>query len=104
MGARTRCATPSAASTATQFPHLPEGRFLTDRRRRSARVSSHFRAKQGLPAVTIGGDSFYSDPEVDEAEEAVEVVEAFFRDSPAFEEELKRTYAARRKDGKRDNW
>ena len=40
------------------------------------------------------------DPEVDEQEESVEVVKSFFADSNAFEEELKTTYAARRKDSK----
>lgn len=71
----------------------------------SLRDSNHFRAKQGQPPVQIGGDSYYSDPVADEAEEAVEVVEAFFRDSESFEDELKRTYKDRRKGNKRDdNW
>jgi len=76
----------------------------------SLRDSNHWRAKQGLPPVQIGADSFYSDAEVDEQEESVEVVSAFFRDSSTFEEELKRTYAERRKDTKRtdagdsNNW
>ena len=35
---------------------------------------------------------------MDEQEESVEVVESFFKDSTAFEEELKKTYAQRRKD------
>ena len=48
----------------------------------------------------IGGESYYSDPAVDEQEESVEVVQAFFSDSRAFEEELKRVYAERRKDAK----
>jgi len=71
----------------------------------SLRDSNHFRAKQGLPPVQIGDpDSYYSDPVVDEAEESVELVEEFFAQSDKFEEELRRTYAARRKDGKTDNW
>ena len=70
----------------------------------SLRDSNHFRAKQGLPPVQIGGDSYYSDPEVDEQEESVELVEEFFAQSHTFEEELKRVYQERRKDGKRDNW
>ena len=68
----------------------------------SLRDSNHWRSKQGMPPIVIGdrGDSFYSDPEVDEQEESVEVVKSFFADSNAFEEELKTTYAARRKDSK----
>ena len=76
----------------------------------SLRDSNHWRAKQGLAPVQIGADSFYSNAEVDEQEESVEVVSAFFRDSSTFEEELKRTYAERRKDtrgtdaGDSNNW
>ena len=75
----------------------------------SLRDSNHWRGKQGLPPVEIGGDSYYSDPVVDEQEEAVEVVESFFSDSTGFEEELKKTYAARRKDVRKgderaNNW
>lgn len=71
----------------------------------SLRDSNHFRAKQGQPPVQIGDEmSFYSDPEVDEAEESVELVQEFFAQSEVFEKELKDTYAKRRKDGKRDNW
>ena len=56
-----------------------------------------------------GGGGVYADPAFDEQEEAVEVVEAFFKDSKNFEAELKRTYAKRRKAGsggdvKKDNW
>jgi hypothetical protein len=75
----------------------------------SLRDSNHWRAKQGLPPVEVGGDSYYSDPEVDEQEESVEVVQQFFEDSTSFEDELKRTYAERRKDvgrgdSKGNNW
>ena len=38
----------------------------------SLRDSNHFRAKQGLPPVQIGGESYYSDPVADEQEESVE--------------------------------
>ena len=75
----------------------------------SLRDSNHWRSKQGMPPVQVGGDSYYSDPAADEQEEAVEVVESFFSDSATFEEELKKTYAARRKDARRsdgraNNW
>ena len=70
----------------------------------SLRDSNHFREKQGLPPVQIGGESYYSDPTVDEAEESFEVVNEFFAQSEQFEAELKRVYAKRRKDGKEDNW
>ena len=77
----------------------------------SLRDSNHFRAKQGQPPIEIGGDSFYSDPEVDEQEESVEVVADFFAQNVSFEEdfkrerELRRTYSTRRKDGSgKDNW
>ena len=75
----------------------------------SLRDSNHWRSKQGLPPVEVAGASYYSDPVVDEQEEAVEVVESFFSDSTSFEEELKKTYAARRKDVRKgddraNNW
>ena len=71
----------------------------------SLRDSNHFRAKQGQPPVQIGGESYYSDPVADEAEESVELVADFFAQSEGFEEELKHTYATRRKDGsKHENW
>ena len=75
----------------------------------SLRDSNHWRAKAGQPPIQIGGDSYYSDPEVDEQEESVEVVAQFFSDAATFEEDLKRTYAARRKDARRgddkeNNW
>ena len=75
----------------------------------SLRDSNHWRAAQGMPPIQVGGDSYYSDPEVDEQEESVEVVAQFFSDAASFEGELKRTYAARRKDGRRgddkgNNW
>ena len=66
----------------------------------SLRDSNHWRAKQGQTPVEIGGDSYYSDPAVDEQEESVELVESFFKDSTEFEEELKKTYAQRRKDSR----
>ena len=58
------------------------------------------RVKQGEPPIQIGGGSYFSDPLVDEQEESVEVVQAFFRDAEKFEEELKKVYAERRKDSK----
>ena len=75
----------------------------------SLRDSNHWRAKAGQPPIQIGGDSYYSDPEVDEQEESVEVVASFFEDSERFEGELKELYAERRKNAakgsaKDNNW
>lgn len=72
----------------------------------SLRDSNHWRSKQGQPPIEVGGGGIYSDPEVDEQEESVETVAQFFSDSTSFEQELKQTYAARRKGKKdeRDNW
>ena len=63
----------------------------------SLRDSNHWRSQQGMPPVQVGGDTTYSDPEADEQEESVEVVKAFFEDAQGFEEEIRRTYAGRRK-------
>jgi len=72
----------------------------------SLRDSNFFRKKAGLPPIQIGGDSYYSDPEADAAEESVEVVEAFFDDAKQ-QEQLRSVYQARRKgplaEGK-ENW
>jgi hypothetical protein len=75
----------------------------------SLRDSNHYREKEGLPRIVTGGGGVYSDPAFDEQEESVEVVASFFKDSKNFEEELKQTYAKRRKAGrggdvKGDNW
>ena len=75
----------------------------------SLRDSNHWRAKQGQPPIVIGGESYYSDAAIDEQEESLEVVESFFQNSASFEEELKQTYATRRKNAKRadkdvNNW
>ena len=69
----------------------------------SLRDSNHWRAKQGQPPIEIGGDSFYTNPELDEQEESLEVVASFFEESTSFEKELKHTFAKRRKDAKRDD-
>jgi hypothetical protein len=75
----------------------------------SLRDSNLWRAKQGLPPVEIEArDSVYTDPLADSAEESREVVDGFFRDNQAFEQELKATYGKRRKDAKGEgdgnNW
>ena len=78
----------------------------------SLRDSNHWRAKNGQPPVQIGDpESYYSNPEVDEKEESLEVVQSFFADSTEFESELKQIYADRRKaggakagDARENNW
>lgn len=72
----------------------------------SLRDSNTYRKKNGMPPVSIGGDSFYEDPEADAAEESEEVVKSFFQDAQR-EEELRSTYGGRRRGlaGKGDeNW
>lgn len=70
----------------------------------SLRDSNHFRAKEGLPPLVIGGGGVYHDPEVDEQEESIEVVEGFFSQSEQFEAEIKATYEKRRKTKEEENW
>ncbi|KAG8466169.1 hypothetical protein KFE25_001925 [Diacronema lutheri] len=76
----------------------------------SLRDSNLWRAKQGLPPIDVGSsESVYSDASADSEEESRDVVAGFFRDSAAFEEELRATYARRRKGGvgakpADDNW
>jgi len=73
----------------------------------SLRDSNHWRSKQGIPPIAVAGGGVYSDPTVDEQEESIETVEGFFRDSPAFEAEIRKVYQDRRKGKGRpetDNW
>lgn len=76
----------------------------------SLRDTNLWRAKQGMPPVDVGSqESVYSDPAADSEEESREVVDGFFRENKAFEEELRGTYGRRRKGGDKagasdNNW
>lgn len=75
----------------------------------SLRDSNTYRAQHGLDPVVVGNEaSVYADPAVDAAEESREVVDAFFRASADYEQQLRDTYDRRRKDkdggADRNNW
>ena len=63
----------------------------------SLRDNNYHRAKEGLEPIKPAQGDVYSDPLMDAAEESSEVVEAFFRDAPAFSEELRGVYKTRRR-------
>ena len=50
----------------------------------SLRDNNFHRAKEGLDPIKPAQGDVYSDPLMDAAEESPEVVDAFFRDAPAF--------------------
>ena len=61
------------------------------------RDNNFHRAKEGLDPIKPAQGDVYSDPLADAAEESSEVVDAFFRDAPAFSEELRGVYGKRRR-------
>ena len=63
----------------------------------SLRDNNFHRAKEGLEPIKPAQGDVYSDPLMDAAEESPEVVDAFFRDAPAFSEELRGVYKTRRR-------
>ena len=63
----------------------------------SLRDNNYPRAKEGLEPIKPAQGDVYSDPLMDAAEESPEVVDAFFRDAPAFSEELRGVYKTRRR-------
>ncbi|CAH0374398.1 unnamed protein product [Pelagomonas calceolata] len=63
----------------------------------SLRDNNFHRAKEGLDPIKPAQGDVYSDPLADAAEESPEVVDAFFRDAPAFSEELRGVYKTRRR-------
>ena len=63
----------------------------------SLRENNFHRAKEGLEPIKPAQGDVYSDPLMDAAEESPEVVDAFFRDAPAFSEELRGVYKTRRR-------
>ena len=63
----------------------------------SLRDNNFHRAKEGLDPIKPAQGDVYSDPLMDAAEESPEVVDAFFRDAPAFSEELRGVYKTRRR-------
>eukprot|EP00931_Biecheleriopsis_adriatica_P055162 TRINITY_DN32550_c0_g1_i1.p1 TRINITY_DN32550_c0_g1~~TRINITY_DN32550_c0_g1_i1.p1 ORF type:complete len:1472 (+),score=241.00 TRINITY_DN32550_c0_g1_i1:120-4535(+) len=70
----------------------------------SLRDSNAYRKSNGMPPVMIGGDTTYSDPIADAAEESPEVVKAFFEEV-AKDEDLSPVYSGRRKNAPGDeNW
>ena len=63
----------------------------------SLRDNNFHRAKEGQDPIKPAQGDIYSDPLADSAEESPAVVDAFFRDAPAFSEELRDVFKSRRK-------
>ena len=72
----------------------------------SLRDNNFHRAKEGKPPIKPATADVYSDPRLDSEEESPDVVADFFERAPAFSEEVRAMYQARRRGraGHKDNW